>query len=166
MKVDNPNIKEISINYDGSNNFICNTNHNRKQVAIDNLEYLEAKDKKVLVTDPYLFASNSDTAYEDELLDILKSLKASEIVFCAKTTRNDSLFNHIKTELQVEGCELKHDKSLTDCHDRFWFCVETKKAVYFGTSLNGLCKRICRIDTLTDTEVNELKKELENRGIL
>lgn len=166
MKADNPNIGEFSIKYEGSNNFICGTSGDRKSIAKQNLQYLDSEKHKVIITDPYLFSSHSDAIYEQELLEILKSLKASEIVFCAGQTINDSLFNCIRIHLQTEGCVLTHEKSLTDCHDRFWFCVETGKAVVFGTSLNGLCKRICRIDTLTNEEVNELKRELKNRGIL
>lgn len=166
MKADNPNIEEFSIKYEGSNNFICGTNGDRKSIAKQNLQHLDSEKHKVIVTDPYLFASHSDTIYEQELLEILKSLKASEIVFCAGQTKNDSLFNRVRTELQSDGCVLTHEKSLVDCHDRFWLCVETGKGVFFGTSLNGLCKRICRIDTLTDEEVNELKKEFTSRGIL
>lgn len=166
MKANNPNIEEFSIQYDASNNFICGTNGNRKTIAIDRLKHLGAENNKVLVTDPYLFVSNSDTAYEQELLEILKSIKASKILYCAKSTRNSSLFNYMKTKLAEEGCQLIHDQSLDDCHDRFWLCVETEKAVVFGTSLNGLCKRICRIDTLTAEEVSELKREFTNRGIL
>jgi hypothetical protein len=166
VKADNPNIEEFSIKYDGSNNFICGTTDDRKTVAIQKLQYLKAERHKVLVTDSYLFASNGDITYEQELLEILKSLKASEIVFCVKQIKNESLFNSIKINLMAEGCQLNHDTSLVDCHDRFWLCLETEKAVTFGTSLNGLCKRICRIDTLTEGEVNELKKEFRSRGVL
>lgn len=36
----------------------------------------------------------------------------------------------------------------------------------FGTSLNGIGKKICRIDELSDLEVKELKKYFVTAGIL
>lgn len=166
MKANNPNIRELSIHYDASNNFICGANGSRKMVAIDGLKHLEAEKKSVLVTDPYLFPKCSDTIYEQELLEILKSLKASEIRYCADNIGNSSMYNTIQTQLSKEGCRLVHNQFLDDCHDRFWLCVETEKAVVFGTSLNGLCKQICRVDTLSDEEVGVLINEFKSRNIL
>lgn len=165
MKSDNSNIKEAVIYYKGTNNFICGTNGNRQKIAIDMLKKLDSENKKVIITDSYLFSSR-EPDYAKDLEEIMKSLKASEIVFCGPQITNQTLFQSIKTILNGLKCQLIHNNVLGDCHDRFWYCEQSDKAVVFGTSLNGLCKRICRIDELKTEEVIELKAELKSRGII
>ena len=166
MKLNDNSIKTMEILYNGTNNFIVGTPGVRKTIAIDALKYLDAGNKTVIVTDPYLF-TKSDTDYESDLTDILKSLAASKILFCTNNNKNDqSFFQRVQSALIGHQCKLILNQALTDCHDRFWYCTESDKAVVFGTSLNGLCKRICRVDALSDAETNELKKELQTRGII
>ena len=167
MRSDNPNIKTIRVNYDATNNLIVGTSSDRKTIAENALKNLDASGKVVIITDPYLFNTNAkDPGYETDLMDLLKGLGASQINYCAGRIQDMSLFQRIVTELQKQSCQLTHDPTLTDCHDRFWYCPESNKAVVFGTSLNGLCRRICRVDMLKTEETNELKKELADRGIL
>lgn len=165
MKSTDPNIQTIAIDYDGSNNLIAGTAEDRKTLAVRVLQGLDSAGKTVILTDPYLF-SNYDQGYERDLKDILKSLRAAQIVYCAASVQNNALFLSVRTELQTHGCSLIHKNTLTDCHDRFWYCVQSDKAAVFGNSLNGLCKRICRVDMLKPEEVAELRREFGSRGVL
>ena len=171
MKVDSPYVEKLDVNYDSSMNLIVNnsTPGNRKAVAGNQLQALNAAQKRVIITDPYLFPLGADANYEDDLKDLLANLNAAEIIYCAKSTGRNfdtQLFQRAAAHLHGKGCMLTHNITLSDCHDRFWYCPETQKAVVFGTSLNGLCKRICRVDELKPNEVTDLATELQSRGIV
>lgn len=171
MKVDSPYVEKLDVNYDASMNLIVNssTPGNWKAIAGNQLQALDAAQKRVFITDPYLFPKRADASYEDDLKDLLANLNAAEIIFCANPTSNifdPQLFQSVATHLQGKGCVLTHNNTLSDCHDRFWYCPETQKAVVFGTSLNGLCKRICRVDELKPDEVTDLAAELQSRRIV
>ena len=165
MKADDPNAKEFPVEANWNNTYIAGTSDRRKDVAAREREKLDAKEKTVIITDPYLF-KQSDAQYDSDLKDILCGLNAKEIKYCAQTVWDQNLFNDAQSLLAQRNCVLTHDPGLRDCHDRFWLCVESQKAAVFGTSLNGLCKRICRVDSLTDAEVTELMKELQARGMI
>lgn len=166
MKANDPNITAFHVEFNTDNAFICGTNGTLRTVAINQLQKLDARDCRVIVTDPYLIPRQADAAYVSDIIDILKSLHAKSIVLCSGRIYDMSLFQSIQTALQAEGCRFIHNSALSDCHDRFWFCVEKNKAVVFGTSMNGLCRKICRIDELRNDEVMELKHELQMRGII
>ena len=122
----------------------------------------------MFITDPYLF-HGVDTSYEENLKDLLANLNAAKIIYCANPPSkyfDPQLFQNVATHLKGKGCVLTHNNALGDCHDRFWYCPETQKAVVFGTSLNGLCKSICRVDELKPDEVTVLAAELQSRGII
>lgn len=165
MKSTDPNVQTIAIDYDGRNNLIAGTAEDRRTLAVRILQGLDAAGKTVIITDPYLF-HDSDRNYERDLKDILKSLGALQIIYCAAQVQSAALFQHVRAELQAQGCSLIHNNALTDCHDRFWYCVESDKAAVFGTSLNGLCKKICRVDMLKPEEAAALRQELRAKGIL
>lgn len=165
MRIDNPNIMAMETNYDGTNNFICGAGGDMKTTAITQLKKLEAKGKTVIITDPYLFKIGTDQSYGNDLKDILLSLEAKMIIWCSGKSET-TLYNNIDTVLSANGCTLVHNRTLNDCHDRFWYCVENNKAVVFGTSLNGLCRKICLVDELTSQDANELKSELTNRNVI
>ena len=161
MKSDSPNAEDRSICYEARNNFICGTDKDRKTVAIDELKKLCAEGKTVVITDNYLFSDDKNNQnYVQELTEILKSLKAREILCCVPKEKSNTICPQVQTALAARQCTLKQKTEMEDWHDRFWFCVESEKAVVFGTSLNGLCKRICRVDELSSDEVAELKAEL------
>ena len=111
------------------------------------------------MTDPYLFPyirnPSEEQTYKTELVNLLVSLHAKKVIFCSKEKKNTVMFQSIETELQNKGIILGFDQRLEECHDRFWYCPETQKGVMFGTSLNGIGKKICRIDELSDLEVKE-----------
>lgn len=164
MKTTDKNITPYNMTFNTEYPFICGTTETMKDVAKGELSKLDAEGKIVLITDPYLF-NDSDTDYIADLKDILLSLKATKIRFIANSVKNNTTFQEVQQDLQTNGCVMSFESIASPIHDRFWLCSETDKCVIFGTSLNGLCKRICRIDTLKTEEIAELKRELKNIGI-
>ncbi len=164
MKYIDKSTQAFPVKFNLDNPFICGTTDTLKTVAMRELAKLTAEGKTVYITDPYLFKTNNDQAYASDLQDILLSLKANRIIYCARMIHDPALFHSVETALASQGCTLTHNSLLTDCHDRFWLCPESNSAVIFGTSLNGLCKKICRVDTLSEEEVSELKKVLTGAG--
>ncbi|MCD7818395.1 MAG: hypothetical protein LUH07_05025 [Lachnospiraceae bacterium] len=157
--------ESFPISFTLDNPIIIGRGGSMKVVASQELAKLQSKGKAVYITDSYLFVSNDDTTYESDVLNLLKELNAREIHYCVKSIRNQPLYFRIQQELDTVGCLLTHDVLGVDCHDRFWLCKETNKAIVFGTSLNGLCKKICRISELNDEEVLALIQALNDDGI-
>lgn len=149
-----------------NNTFISDKTSTLLSVAPSQLAKLDAAGKTILITDPYLFPTGADATYPQDLLFLLKGLAANEIIYCAKSKKNASLYQYIETELQKIGTTLSFNTSLEPCHDRFWYCPETEKCVIFGTSLNGIGKQICRIDTLSESETSALKQLFITAGII
>ena len=170
MKTTDICIEEIHIGFTGENTFICGKGETLQSIALAELSKLKAENNTILVTDPYLFPyirnPSEEQTYKTELVNLLVSLHAKKVIFCSKEKKNTVMFQSIETELQNKGIILGFDQRLEECHDRFWYCPETQKGVMFGTSLNGIGKKICRIDELSDLEVKELKKYFVTAGIL
>lgn len=166
MKADSPNLKKFPQEFNAQNTFISGNTDVLLNIAPAELAKLNAENKTLLVTDPYLFPPKPYQAYKGELLTILRSTKAKTIVFCAKSKINNTLFQEVYNDLQKQGVQLTFDTRLEECHDRFWYCPETEKCVIFGTSMNGIGRKICRIDMLRDDEVVELKKYFTDAGII
>lgn len=166
MRIDDPNIEEFQGQFNTDNSFISTNKGDMKTTAVKQLKILKSEGCTVVVTDPYLFPESCDSNYYSDLLDILISLRAKKvIVYGDKSKINKKEYSRIETELKKNGCNIE-SKELKDCHDRFWLCLEKDKAVVFGTSLNGLGKKICRINELDEDEIAKLKEELINRKLL
>ena len=166
MKKNDEKIEKFNVTFNAQNTLICGRDEDLLTVVSQELKKLNAKGNTVYITDPYLFPINCDMDYEDDLKTLLRNLEASKIIYCAGRIRNQSLYTAIQNDLQTQNIQMTFDARLTDCHDRFWFCLNTDKCMVFGTSLNGIGKKICRIDELKADEVAVLKAELKSRGIL
>ena len=152
--------------FTGKNTFIVDQTSTLRSVASLQLAKLDASGKTVLITDPYLFPKQADATYPNDLIYLLKELSASKIIYCADPKSNRVLYNRVVSELHASGTSLIFTTALSECHDRFWYCPETEKCVILGTSLNGIGKKICRVDTLNDTEVLELKQLFVEAGVI
>ena len=153
-------------NFYANNTFICGSSATLLNEASTQLLRLNAAGNTVFITDPYLFPPSPDSKYQSDLITILKGLNAAKIIYCAKSKRNTAFYQQLQTALQSVGTVLEYTSQLDDCHDRFWYCMETEKCVVFGTSLNGIGRKICRIDMLTAEETAELKQYFINAGII
>lgn len=166
MKLTDIGFERFEEDFFAQNTFICGNSATLQTVAATQLSQLNADGNTVFITDPYLFPSSADNTYQTDLITLLKGLNASRITYCAKSKRNEALFQQVQTALQTVGTVLDFTCQLADCHDRFWYCPETEKCVVFGTSLNGIGRKICRIDMLTEEETAELKRYFVHAGII
>ena len=166
MKITDIGFERFEEDFYAQNTFICGSSATLLNEASTQLSKLNAAGNTVLITDPYLFPSSPDSTYQSDLITILKGLNAARITYCAKSKRNAAFYQQVQTALRTVGTVLDHTSQLDDCHDRFWYCPETEKCVVFGTSLNGIGRKICRIDMLTTEEISELKQYFVNAGII
>lgn len=170
MKLTDPHSEAYPIVFQATHTFISAPGDSLLTVAGQYLARIDAEDRTVYVTDPYLFPAFSnptdEAPYETDLCEILERSGAKVIVFCAKEKKNAALFTRVESHLNSRGICLTFDNRLSDCHDRFWYCPETEKCIVFGTSLNGIGKKTCRIDELCQEEVVKIRQMLETVGIL
>lgn len=168
MKTTSTDIKRFSYDFNTDNPLIVDTNMEGVTVATQELAKLDADGKSVIITDPYLFHISSDLSeYEAELTTVLSSLNCKEIKFCVKTINNADtiLFESVKSTLRSTGCTINHFAIDENFHDRFWYCPETKKCIVFGTSLNGLGKRVSMVTTLDNDDIEALHNVLIAKGL-
>lgn len=166
MKTTDIEIKPFPYDFHEQNTFICGRTASLLSAATTQLSKLEAEHNTVFITDPYLFPDNANITYQSDLITLLSNLNATKIVYCSKSKRNSTFFQQVYVALQAKGTALEFNNQLEDCHDRFWYCPETEKCVVFGTSLNGIGRKICRVDMLTDDETKELKQFFISAGII
>ncbi|EOU2050680.1 MAG: hypothetical protein E6610_07505 [Clostridium perfringens] len=122
---------------------------NTASFMIDNLQGLYSVEKTVVITDNYLFPLKHDNQYEKDLTSVLESLKAKEIIhYGMKKTLDKNLFENVKSYLIKFNITLTH-KDIDDFHDRFWITKETHDGLVFGTSLNGIGKKLCYYDKVS-----------------
>lgn len=122
---------------------------NTASFMIDNLGGLYATGKTVIITDNYLFPERYDNEYKRDLQAILEFLKADKIIhFGMNRTFNNDLFTDIELYLNNYGMKLIH-KEIRDFHDRFWIVKETYDGLVFGTSLNGIGRKLCYYDAIS-----------------
>lgn len=161
MNLDNNNTRKFPIEFSGDNTFISRPNENLEDV-IDRFPDIDSKDKTVIVTDPYLF-STQDSDYEKNVLKALKKLEASKIIYCHINNPNRNFFARVKNALG--NCALEY-VNMDSLHDRHWFCVESKKGFYTGTSLNGVGKKYCTVDPLSEETCNDFYNIITEKGII
>lgn len=121
------------------------------------IDNLDSMGKTIILTDPYLYSS-TDNDYVNRLTGILKRTAAKEIKSFMPLARKNEVYRDLQSKLvDTTFTFIKYD----NCHDRFWLCPETKKGFCMGTSLNGLGKKVFRIDMLNEGEVQILLDELQ-----
>lgn len=113
--------------------------------------------KTLIITDPYFFPRRYDEEYVEKVITILSYTSAKKIIFFMPNNFNRDLFDNIKSQLSNIDIEIRE---FNDCHDRFWICQENNTGFVMGTSLNGIGRKICRIDKLHSEECSLLLSEL------
>ena len=123
---------------------------------IDKLVGLCENQKTIVITDNYLFPNKYDNQYKKDLIAVLESLKAKEIVhFGMQKTLDINLFSDIQSHLSSYNITLSH-RDINDFHDRFWITKETYDGFVFGTSLNGIGKKLCYYDEIKKEDAKEV----------
>jgi len=120
--------------------------------------------KSLLIIDSYIFSS---TKNEDEYLQMFKDIfsqsidKVTSLGFITKPNYNHNLFERCKSLLLSLKPGLTIDcKTTDDFHDRFWI-VDQTKALFVGTSLNGVGKRYALVDFIREDDTKDIITTLE-----
>ena len=127
---------------------------------------IEAEEKELIITDPYLFKESKNKKEDDEYCNILAKIimkaKAKSIrVITNYRNYNNDIHKKIENKLTQDIKIIWND----DFHDRFWI-ADRKKGFYTGTSINGLGKRITLINLLSKDEVKIIIDELNKKECL
>jgi hypothetical protein len=166
MRSDDTNVEELGIPFNTENALIVGKNEDGKAKLMTELIKLEAENLRVIITDRYLFpAKKNNPDYETLIIDILKSLKAKEILYCSDRLQDPALFTRVQKTMKQVGTDLIH-YNLADFHDRYWICLEKRKAIVVGTSVNGIGNSVYHVNALDTEDVEQLFKELQSRGVL
>lgn len=78
MKTTDIGFKRFPSDFYANNTFICGTTDTFLDIASIYLSKLQAENRIVLVTDPYLFPKRSDSTYQSDLITLLSGLKAKK----------------------------------------------------------------------------------------
>lgn len=133
---------------------------NYEAYIITYLNNLFPTDNTLIITDPYLFPQKSDSTYESMICNILAASRSKKIIaYIPQAKLNTALFNSVVSYLSTINIELVQ-RNREDIHDRFWVCVENAKGFVMGTSLNGLGRKISRVDNLYREEVEIVLAEV------
>ena len=161
MELNNKNVQSFPIDFTDENTFISKPGEKSEDV-IGRFPEIGSDRKTVVVTDPYLFWQKDDD-YKIILIKALNRLNAATIIYCSHQHPDRNLF----TEIQGALCNCSLDyKKLERCHDRFWYCVETRRGFSTGTSLNGIGKKICSVDVLSDETNADFYQMLIDQGVI
>lgn len=126
--------------------------NNIQSFVIDKLNVLSSENNTLIITDAYLFPKNYDDEYKCNLIEILKSTKASKIKFYGSENNiSNKLYECVKNKLANDNITLELI-NLNHFHDRFWIVEENYNGLVFGTSINGLCKKVFYMNVLSEDE--------------
>lgn len=113
--------------------------------------------KKLLIIDPYFYADDKPTTLStlrSLVLPLSESLEEICIIHDASHVKGADGVRKLIREV-VAGVRLSEITS-KKFHDRFWLSPDNKRGVIFGTSLNGIGKKISLVDRLRESDVKEL----------
>jgi hypothetical protein len=165
MKSTDTNIEEFGTVFNDDNTLITNLGDDLSKTIKPELAKLNAAGKTVVITDSYLYHSNNNESYIVAVIDVLKSLKASKIIFATRhKVQDENMEKRVIAALKSQNCSYETKQS--KMHDRYWLCLENGRAIHIGTSLNGIGTAVSRISLLTDEEVTALKKNMQAQSII
>lgn len=166
-------IKQVLKNIENNNSILQEevllkniTNEEKLNCFSSFFSKIEAEEKELIITDPYLFKESKNKKEDDEYCNILAKIimkaKAKSIrVITNYRNYNNDIHKKIENKLTQEIKIIWND----DFHDRFWI-ADRKKGFYTGTSINGLGKRITLINLLSKDEVKIIIDELNKKECL
>lgn len=166
-------IKQVLKNIENNNSILQEevllkniTNEEKLNCFSSFFSKIEAEEKELIITDPYLFKESKNKKEDDEYCNILAKIimkaKAKSIrVITNYRNYNNDIHKKIENKLTQDIKIIWND----DFHDRFWIS-DRKKGFYTGTSINGLGKRITLINLLSKDEVKIIIDELNKKECL
>lgn len=166
MKSTDKNIEEVKITLEADNTLIADIGSDMLQLMNQELNWLDAAGKTVVITDPYLYNSRGDRTYIAKVIDIITAIKASSIIYVtSKAVQDSGMENQVIASLSAQGCKYENKPS-PEFHDRYWICVESKKAITTGTSLNGIGNKISAINRVSTEDTTELINILRTQNVI
>ncbi|WP_346888167.1 hypothetical protein [Clostridium sp. UBA1056] len=121
------------------------------------IKKIGTQDKELLIIDGYLFAKNSNEDYKKLLRYLLEEASFSKLnVITKQSNFDEQTYDSIVDELKDSKVYFSDGY-----HDRFWI-ADYKKGFATGSSLNGIGKKVCRIDFLEDDEVKAIVNDIKN----
>ena len=166
-------IKQVLKNIENNNSILQEevllkniTNEEKLNCFSSFFSKIEAEEKELIITDPYLFKESKNKKEDDEYCNILAKIimkaKAKSIrVITNYRNYNNDIHKKIENKLTQDIKIIWND----DFNDRFWI-ADRKKGFYTGTSINGLGKRITLINLLSKDEVKIIIDELNKKECL
>lgn len=133
------------------------TEEERSDKLLEYIKKIEGIENEIIIVDPYFFPKNCDDEYENFIIKTIQKAKLKMLTIVVdKRNVNDSLREKI---IEDAGCavEIKYSEEF---HDRFWISRNSFKCFVVGTSLNGIGKKICIIELLTDENDEKDIKEI------
>ena len=111
--------------------------------------------KRLLIIDPYFFAKSSSVDVSKVFKNLISPLSndLEEICFIDNKIKRDA-YNDMRSVLDPKIKIL--EKTSDEFHDRFWIDPDNSKGIFMGTSLNGLGKKFCLIDTIKQDDAAEI----------
>lgn len=161
MDLDNKNIGSFPVEMTGDHTFLSYSGDDPEDV-IDRFPDIDSVGKTVVITDPYLF-TQQDEDNKKLAIKALTKTGASRIIYCQHDHPNRRVFGDIQANLN--GIILEY-KKLEKCHDRFWYCVESKQGFYMGGSLNTIGKKTCAIDWMSEETKNDFIQMPNDQGVI
>lgn len=113
--------------------------------------------KKLLVIDPYFYADSKPSTLKvlrSLMLPFAETLEELCIIHDGSHVKGAIEFRKIICDV-IPGIKIVEISS-REFHDRFWLNPENQSGVVFGTSLNGVGKKISLVDRLHKSDVADL----------
>lgn len=116
----------------------------------------ESKDELIII-DPYLF-KKPKIGEKDTLKDILQSCEYKKIIAIVGKSKADGDYQKEISNLLGDRLEIYYTDEI---HDRFWI-TNRKKGFLTGTSINGIGKKYCVIQSIESDDVKAIIDILVN----
>ncbi len=116
----------------------------------------ESKDELIII-DPYLF-KKPKIGENDTLKDILQSCEHKKIIAIVGKSKADGDYQKEISNLLGDRLEIYYTDEI---HDRFWI-INRKKGFLTGTSINGIGKKYCVIQSIESDDVKAIIEILVN----
>lgn len=127
-----------------------------------------APSREFAVIDAYLLPTKTPPGYLADVLSLLEPIASGVVSLSLITSEkyDAQLLRDLKTSLAAScpSCQVIH--SVTDrYHDRFWI-ADQARAIFVGTSLNGIGRRYAIADYMVESDVIEVVSDLKANGLL
>jgi hypothetical protein len=124
--------------------------------------------REFAVVDAYLLSANTPPGYLAEVLSLLEPIArgVTRLVLITSGRYDAQLLQDLETSLAAScpSCQLIHKVS-NRYHDRFWI-ADQARALFVGTSLNGIGRRYAIADYMVEADVIEVVSDLKANGLL